>query len=85
MCMGAIILARIPRQLVYGCRDPRVGAVGSIYDLSQDDRFNHRVAVTEGVLRQECSDMLSSFFRQLRAEKKQRKQQAAADKENSEE
>ena len=84
MCMGAIILARIPR-LVYGCRDPRVGAVGSIYDLSQDDRFNHRVAVTEGVLKQQCSDMLSSFFRQLRAEKKQQKQQAAADKENSEE
>jgi len=73
MCMGAIILARVPT-LVYGCRDPRVGAVGSIYDFSQDERFNHRVAVTEGVLGQQCSDMLSSFFRQLRAEKKRRKQ-----------
>ncbi len=69
MCMGAIILARIPR-LVYGCRDPRVGAVGSIYDFSRDDRFNHQVVVTEGVLGAECSAQLSSFFKQLRARKK---------------
>jgi tRNA(adenine34) deaminase len=62
MCMGAIILARIPR-LVFGCRDPRAGAVGSIYDFSQDERFNHRVAVTEGILQQECSTLLSGFFR----------------------
>jgi len=72
MCMGAIILARIPR-LVYGCRDPRAGAVGSIYDFSQDDRFNHRVAVSEGVLGPECSDLLSGFFRELRAGKKSQK------------
>jgi tRNA(adenine34) deaminase len=78
MCMGAIILARIPR-LVFGSRDPRVGAVGSIYDFSRDERFNHQVAVTEGVLEDACRDMLSGFFRQLRAEKKQRKQQAAQD------
>ncbi|MEZ4483500.1 MAG: tRNA adenosine(34) deaminase TadA [Syntrophotaleaceae bacterium] len=69
MCMGAIILARIPR-LVYGCRDPRVGAAGSIYDFSGDERFNHRVAVTEGVLGETCSEMLSDFFRQLRAKRK---------------
>lgn len=69
MCMGAIILARIPR-LVYGCRDPRVGAAGSIYDFSRDERFNHRVAVTEGVLGEQCSAMLSDFFRQLRAARK---------------
>lgn len=69
MCMGAIILARIPR-LVFGPRDPRVGAVGSIYDLSRDDRFNHRVEVTEGVLAEECAELLSGFFRQLRQEKK---------------
>jgi tRNA(adenine34) deaminase len=65
MCMGAIILARIPR-LVYGCRDPRVGAVGSIYDFSRDVRFNHRVQVTEGVLADDCGEMLSGFFRRLR-------------------
>lgn len=72
MCMGAIILARIP-QLVYACRDPRAGAVGSIYDFSEDERFNHNVQVTEGVLAQECSEMLSRFFRELRAGKKSQK------------
>ena len=69
MCMGAIILARIPR-LVYGCRDPRVGAAGSIYDFSRDERFNHRVAVSEGVLADECSALLSGFFQKLRAGKR---------------
>jgi tRNA(adenine34) deaminase len=72
MCMGAIILARIPR-LVYACRDPRAGAVGSIYDFSRDERFNHKVDVTEGVLGEECSQLLSGFFQQLRAGKKSQK------------
>jgi tRNA(adenine34) deaminase len=66
---GAIILARIPR-LVYGCRDPRVGAAGSIYNFSVDERFNHHVATTEGVLREECSALLSQFFQELRATKR---------------
>ena len=69
MCMGAIILARIPT-LVYGCRDPRVGAVGSIYNFAEDERFNHQVQVREGVLQQECSRQLSDFFRNLREQKK---------------
>lgn len=69
MCMGAIILARIPR-LFYGCRDPKVGAVGSIYNFSADERFNHRVEVTEGVLGEECSALLSNFFQELRAAKR---------------
>jgi len=73
MCMGAIILARIPR-LVYASRDPRAGAVGSIYDFSSDRRFNHSVEVTEGVLGGECSDLLSDFFRELRAGKKSQKE-----------
>ena len=72
MCMGAIILARIPR-LVYGCRDPRAGAAGSIYDFSRDERFNHRVEVCEGVLGEECSWQLRDFFRKLRAGKKSQK------------
>lgn len=72
MCMGAIILARIPR-LVFACRDPRAGAVGSIYDFSRDDRFNHRVEVLEGVLEEPCSQLLSGFFRTLREEKKRSK------------
>ena len=79
MCMGAIILARIPR-LVFGCRDPRVGAVGSIYDFSKDDRFNHRVDVTEGVLGEQCSARISSFFQELRMQKKA----ARAEKEQDE-
>jgi tRNA(adenine34) deaminase len=70
MCMGAIILARIPR-LVFACRDPRAGAVGSIYDFSRDERFNHRVEVAEGVLADECSELLSGFFQELRARKKE--------------
>lgn len=72
MCMGAIILARIPR-LVFACRDPRAGAVGSIYDFSQDERFNHRVAVTEGILQHECSTLLSGFFQKLRDDKRKLK------------
>ncbi len=72
MCMGAIILARLPR-LVYACRDPRAGAVGSIYDFSQDGRFNHKVEVTEGVLGEDCSQLLSGFFQELRAGKKSQK------------
>jgi tRNA(adenine34) deaminase len=72
MCMGAMILARIPR-LVYACRDPRAGAVGSIYDFAQDERFNHKVEVTEGVLDTECSQLLRGFFKELRAGKKMKK------------
>ncbi|WP_321393949.1 tRNA adenosine(34) deaminase TadA [uncultured Desulfuromusa sp.] len=74
MCMGAIILARIP-YLVFGCRDPKVGAVGSIYNLAEDERFNHRVEVREGVLQQECSSQLSHFFKSLREQKKEQKVQ----------
>lgn len=70
MCMGAIILARIPL-LVFGCRDPRAGAAGSIYNLAADERFNHRVRIVEGVLEEQCSRCLSEFFRQLRQRKKQ--------------
>jgi tRNA(adenine34) deaminase len=69
MCMGGIILARIPF-LVYGCRDPKAGAVGSIYNLAEDERLNHRVEVRENVLQGECSEQLSAFFRRLRLQKK---------------
>ncbi|NOQ42163.1 MAG: tRNA adenosine(34) deaminase TadA [Desulfuromusa sp.] len=74
MCMVAIILARIP-YLVFGCRDPKVGAVGSIYNFAADERFNHQVQVREGVLQQECSTQLSNFFRRLREQKKEQKNQ----------
>ena len=76
MCMGAIILARIPR-LVYACRDPRAGAVGSIYDFARDERFNHQVDVVEGVLGAECSALLSGFFQELRSRRKAAKPPSA--------
>jgi len=78
MCMGGIILSRIPR-LVFGARDPRVGAVGSVFDLADDERFNHRVAVCEGVLASECSEILMEFFRQLRQKKKAARMRSAND------
>jgi tRNA(adenine34) deaminase len=71
MCMGAIILARIDR-LVFGCLDPKAGAAGSLYNLATDSRFNHRVELTTGIRQDECSSLLSSFFRDLRAAKKGR-------------
>lgn len=69
MCMGAILLARVDR-VVFGCLDPKGGAAGSLYNLAEDLRFNHRVAVTKGVRGDECSGMLTDFFRKLRADKK---------------
>lgn len=70
MCMGAIILARLER-VVFGCHDPKAGAAGSLFDLSNDPRLNHRVALTSGVRGEECSALLSSFFAALRRSKKQ--------------
>ncbi len=61
MCMGAVLQARIPR-LVYGCKDPKAGACGSLYDVSNDARLNHRIDVTAGVLGRECGKLLSDFF-----------------------
>lgn len=65
MCMGAIILARIPR-VVFGCFDPKAGAAGSLYDLSNDPRLNHRLELVSGIRGAECSLQLSSFFAALR-------------------
>src|SRR5262245_32240328 len=67
MCIGAIILARIPR-LVFGTRDPKAGACGSVIDLPAESRLNHQVVVTEGILDAECQLLLQHFFRRLRAE-----------------
>ncbi len=69
MCMGAIVLARIPT-VVFGCYDPKGGAAGSLYDLSCDPRLNHTVELLPRVLENECSDLLSSFFTELRARKR---------------
>ena len=65
MCAGAIVLARLPR-LVFGARDPKAGAVGTLYDIPRDPRLNHTVEVTSGILEQECSEILTEFFRRKR-------------------
>lgn len=67
MCAGALVLARIDR-LVYACDDEKTGAVRSLYNIVQDDRLNHRVDVTAGVLAEPCSLMLSNFFKRRRTE-----------------
>ena len=69
MCMGAIILARIPT-LVFGCFDPKGGAAGSLFDLSNDVRLNHQVKLIPRILENECSALLSNFFAKLRLRKR---------------
>ena len=66
MCAGAIVNARIPR-LIYGCADPKAGAVQSLFQLCNDPRLNHRVEVTGGILAEECSVLLKEFFAAQRA------------------
>jgi tRNA(adenine34) deaminase len=65
MCMGAIILARIPR-LVFGALDPKAGACGSIWNVPAERRLNHRVEVVGPVMEQESRTLLQAFFRDLR-------------------
>lgn len=65
MCAGAMVLARIKR-LVYGAYDPKAGAAGSMMNLLQDRRLNHRLEVTAGVLENECSTIIKDFFRERR-------------------
>lgn len=65
MCAGAMIQARLPR-LVYGAKDTRFGAHGSIVNVLDEPRFNHRVAVTAGILQDEAIALLQQFFQQLR-------------------
>ena len=65
MCAGALVLARVNR-LVYGCRDPKAGALGSVYDVVRDNRLNHVYRITPGVLETECRELLSGFFEKLR-------------------
>jgi tRNA(adenine34) deaminase len=65
MCAGALVMARLDR-LVYGCTDPKAGACGSLYDICRDGRLNHRLAVTTGVLAEECAALLQEFFQARR-------------------
>ncbi|MDH5407991.1 MAG: tRNA adenosine(34) deaminase TadA [Gammaproteobacteria bacterium] len=65
MCAGALIHSRVSR-LVYAAKEPRTGAVESVFDVLQDERHNHRVEVTSGVMAEECANLLQEFFRQKR-------------------
>ena len=72
MCAGALVQARID-EVVIGSRNPKAGCAGSVMNLLNVEQFNHQVKITEGVLEEECSAMLSSFFRKLREMKKRQK------------
>ena len=65
MCAGAMLQARIPR-LVFSAWDPKAGACGSLFALHEDNRLNHQIAVTHGVLENESRDLLQRFFQRLR-------------------
>ena len=67
MCAGALVLSRMDR-LIFGCDDSKAGACKSLYNIVQDERLNHRLEVTSGVLREECSRLLQDFFQKRRTE-----------------
>ncbi|MGH7272683.1 MAG: tRNA adenosine(34) deaminase TadA [Polyangiaceae bacterium] len=69
MCAGALVLARVAR-VVFGCTDPKSGAVTTMFGIGRDPRLNHRFEVIEGVLAEECGDRLRYFFASLRARAK---------------
>ncbi|MGA2584254.1 MAG: tRNA adenosine(34) deaminase TadA [Tepidisphaeraceae bacterium] len=66
MCAGALVNARISR-LIYGCPDPKAGAVRTLFSLCDDARLNHRVEITTGILGEECAALLREFFQAQRA------------------
>lgn len=72
MCAGAILQSRVPR-VVYGARDMKAGCVDSLYHLLNDARFNHECEVTEGIMAEDCGQILTDFFRALRERKKAEK------------
>ena len=68
MCAGALVNSRIDR-LVIGARDLRMGCAGTVENITCHDKFNHKIQVEHGVLEEECSDILSKFFKELRSRK----------------
>lgn len=72
MCAGAIVQSRIPT-VVFGAHDPKGGCCGTIYNLLDESKFNHRCELISGVLEEECGQLLSDFFRNLRQKKKQQR------------
>ena len=72
MCAGAIVQARID-EVVIGSMNPKAGCAGSVLNLLDIPQFNHQVKITRGILQEECSALLSDFFRELRKRKKEQK------------
>lgn len=70
MCSGAIVQSRM-KKVVIGCMNPKAGCAGSILNLLQMDEFNHQVEIEIGILGEECSNLMTSFFRELREKKRQ--------------
>lgn len=68
MCAGALTASRLTR-LIYACKDPKAGAVHSLYQITQDPRLNHRIEVHSGILQEESSRLLKEFFRKKRTPK----------------
>jgi tRNA(adenine34) deaminase len=66
MCAGALVLARV-KKLVYGASDPRTGACGSVFNVTNNRKLNHRVKVEKGVLKEECAGLLKEFFKKKRS------------------
>ena len=81
-CAGAIVQARVSR-VVIGSMNPKAGCAGSILNLLEMEQFNHQVEVTRGVLQEECSQMLSGFFKELREIKKRQKRVLTEEKQGS--
>lgn len=75
MCAGAIVQSRMTK-VVIGCMNPKAGCAGSVLNLLEMEQFNHQVTVERGVLEAECSQLMSSFFRELRERKKRQKEVA---------
>ncbi len=73
MCAGAIVQARIP-EVVIGCMNPKAGCAGSVLNILEMPEFNHQAAVVKGILEQECSDLLKTFFAELRIRNKEMKE-----------
>ena len=71
MCAGAIVQARV-KKVVIGCMNPKAGCAGSVLNLLQMEAFNHQVEIEKGILEDECSAIISNFFKNLRESKKRK-------------
>lgn len=81
MCAGAIVQARIPRVII-GSMNPKAGCAGSVLNILQEPTFNHQVETIIGVLEDNCSEILTSFFKELRVKKKKQKEEETLNEES---